>query len=202
MNNKYNKPKPIPNVRKQIAFMESGEEKRDYYYHDFLPRLEYQRRKVREELRKYKELMEEKREFDMEESALYLDTFDYILDFDCKLTDKQIELLLPVVNRDVFEDTQTVRSMREWLRCENVEPVKVKDNAQLCNLLNELRRFRMVCENAQMVASENGTFMGKRGNVLTQQNLSASLTKWKRVRNIYRDEVLNTDLRKILEGFC
>jgi hypothetical protein len=103
--------------------------------------------------------------------------YDNRSSFEATLTDAQIEILLPVVNKYVFSDLQTVESMREWLECRNMEPVKVKDIAELCYFLNLLRDHGYICGNAQTVAKENKTFVGGRGKHITESSLTASLTK-------------------------
>ncbi len=191
MKKKYATPKETQNENLLREFVEYGETsgKAEWYYKEFAPKLNAQRQKVanmkyrlQAELNKLNELEEENEKILLEENTLYQQTFDYHTDFEPTLTDEQISSLLPMMNELVFVVPQTVESVREWLLCENIEPVKVKDNAQLCCLLNELSQGGYICGNAQTIAELNKTFIGRRGNVITQSNMTASLTKYWRVR--------------------
>ena len=129
--------------------------------------------------------MEEKLELDklendwrimcMEEHERYAETFVYN-DFSPNLTNTQIRKLLPTINHFVFEDRQTIESMREWLECRNAKPVRVKGNAEICLLLNLLAEYEYIGESPLSTAEEKSTFASRRGTKLTRKNLSNSLS--------------------------
>ena len=155
-----------------------------YVYGDLLPRLEKERKEVahmryrlQERENKLEKLESELSAFLMEDDINFSDVYDYINTFESRLTDEQITRLLPVINKYVFTDIQTVESVHEWLACENEKPVRVKDLSQLCFLLNLLRENDYICRNAQTVAEENKTFVGRRGKIVTQRSLTTSLSK-------------------------
>lgn len=175
----------------------------DYVNNDLLPRIE----KQRAEVARLRMLLDEK-ETDLNrlESELsnyieldnnhYSKVYDYHRNFESKLTDEQIKVLLPVINEYVFFDKQTVESMRMWLECKNEFPVRVKDIAELCNLLNLLRDNGYICGNAQTVAEDNKTFEGGRGAIITQKSFTASFTKACRVKDIEtnKSEAFNEEI--------
>ncbi len=205
---KYATQKQKVNPKRLREFVEAGEAQGEWYYSEFYPKLEAQRQKVakmkyrlQEEVNKLNELEKRSEEFTEVESAYYLRTFDYPKNFEAALTDEQIDSLLSMMNELVFAEPQTIESVREWLLCENAEPVKVKDNAQLCCLLNELSRGGYICGNAQTVAEQNETFVGRRGNVITQKNMTASLTKYWRSRGeIGESKIISDEMRQAVEA--
>ncbi len=210
MKKKYATPKETQNENRLREFVEYGETsgKAEWYYNEFAPKLNAQRQKVatmkyrlQAELNKLNELEKLNEEIQLEENTLYQQTFDYHTDFEPTLTDEQIKILLPVINKYVCVDPQTIESVREWLVCDNLEPVRVKSNAQLCCLLNELSKGGYICGNAQTVAEQNETFAGMRGKVITQSNMTASLRKYWRVRGVIEPSgTISEEMKQAVEA--
>ena len=209
---KYAEPKKVVNKEKERQYLREVfsdyADVADYFNFELMPRMEELRRKIDEKKREledlereYYKLYVEYWEYSEMDEEHYKMVYDTRYSFEATLTDAQIEKLLPVINKYVFSDSQTVESMREWLECRNQEPVRVKDIAELCNLLNLLRDHGYICGNAQTVAEDNKTFVGGRGRPITQRSLTASLTKkfgggCKRTRN----PILNKDILESVEA--
>lgn len=123
-------------------------------------------------------------------------------DFESKLTREQILQLLPVMNNYIFVEKQSVESVNMWLRCENEEPVKVKDNGLLAYLLHLLQKGNYICFDCQGIAEEGKVFVGLRGKILTKSNLSKSMTYLvhKMGYPIKGDNVLNEDVYNAVMG--
>ena len=155
---------------------------------------EYELQKLEDEYEEYKR--EDQKHFEECEVCYYRSSFE------STLTDAQIEKLLPVINKYVFSDPQTVKSVREWMDGKNQQAVKVKDIAELCNLLNLLRDNGYICGNAQTVADENKTFVGGKGNHITQKNLTASLYKKRKKDEHGRydiNQIINEDILSVIK---
>ncbi len=214
-NKRYAERKEVVNKEKLRQYDEEvcrdHAEDMEYVYNDLLPRLKKKRSEVafmrlqlHEQEYELEELEIEFLRYQIEDESNFAMVYDNRSSFEATLTDAQIEILLPVVNKYVFSDLQTVESMREWLECRNMEPVKVKDIAELCNLLNLLRDCGYICGNAHTVAKDNKTFVGGRGKPITRSSLTASLTKrygdhYQREKNpILNKEIYDTV--KALEG--
>ena len=97
-------------------------------------------------------------------------------DFKSSLNDDEIRELLPLVNKYVFVEKQTLESVKEWLGCRNKEPLQVKSNGMIAYLLNVLQHFDFICRNCQKVATENHTFQSTNGKILNQKDLSKALS--------------------------
>lgn len=123
-------------------------------------------------------------------------------DFESILTREQIEELLPVMNNYIFVEKQSVESVNRWLKCENEEPVKVKNNGLLAYLLHLLQKENYICFDCQGVAEEGKVFIGLRGGLLTKSNLSKSMTHLvhKLGYPIKGDNVLNKDIYDAIKG--
>ena len=121
---------------------------------------------------------------------------DYIklYDFNSKLNDGLIEELLPVMNKLVFVESQTVTSVCEWLACEHKEPVKVKKNYLLSYLMFLLADKGLICSNWQKVAEEMEVFVNK--EILTQKNLSKCLSEARKKRG----KIINNEIFEAVEG--
>ena len=214
---KYAEPQKVANKEREKQYIEkvisNYGEVESYFYDDLMPRIEELRREIArirmtsglDDLEsEYNVLYKEYLEFAEMDEKLYENVYDtYYGSFEATLTDAQIEILLPVVNEYVFSDLQTVESMREWLECRNQEPVKVKDIAELCYLLNLLRDNGYICGNAQTVAEKNKTFVGGRGNPITQRSLTASVYKKRDKDEIGRydtNQILNQEIKDTVEA--
>lgn len=99
------------------------------------------------------------------------------LSFESTLTDEEIGQLLPIINHCLCEDEQTIQSVKMWLKCENPEPIRVKDNGLFAYFLFVLQKEGYICQNCQKVAEVEKVFVGIRGAYLTQKNLSKSMSK-------------------------
>jgi hypothetical protein len=213
-NKRYAERKEVVNKEKLRQYDEevcrNHAEDMEYIHNDLLPRLKKKRSEVafmrlqlHEQEYELEKLEDEFLRYQIEDESHFAMVYDTRSSFEATLTDAQIEKLLPVINKYVFSDLQTVESMREWLECRNRD-VKVKDIAELCNLLNLLRDHGYICGNAQTVAEENETFIGGRGRPITKSSLTASLTKryggyYQRAKNpILNKEIY--DAVKALEG--
>lgn len=97
-------------------------------------------------------------------------------DFKSSLTDDEIRALLPLVNKYVFDEKQTLESVKEWLRCRNKEPLRVQSNGMIAYLLNVLQHFDYISRNCQKVAAENHSFQSTNGKILNQKDLSKALS--------------------------
>ncbi len=97
--------------------------------------------------------------------------------FGDNLSDKQIIKLLPVMNKYIFGENQTLSSVRRWLDCKAPQPIIVKNATLLCLMLQELRGNDMICYNWQDVAGTNKTFASNRGKILTAQGLANRCSK-------------------------
>lgn len=123
-------------------------------------------------------------------------------DFESKLTREQIEELLPVMNNYIFVEKQSVESVNRWLKCENEEPIKVKNNGLLAYLLYLLQKENYICFDCQGVAEKGKVFIGLRGRLLTKSNLSKSMTHLvhKMGYPIKGDNILNKDIFDAIKG--
>lgn len=97
--------------------------------------------------------------------------------FDGRLTNEQIIKVLPVMNKYIFEDWQTLASVKQWLGCKSTQPIAVKNATLLCLLMQELRNNEYICYNWQDVAGVNKTFVSNRGKILTAQGLANRCSK-------------------------
>lgn len=97
-------------------------------------------------------------------------------DFKSSLTDDEIRALLPLVNKYIFVEKQSLASVKDWLCCRNKEPLQVKSNGMIAYLLNVLQHFDFICRNCQKVATENHTFQSTNGKILNQKDLSKALS--------------------------
>ncbi|MBR2232372.1 MAG: hypothetical protein IJ891_08430 [Prevotella sp.] len=94
------------------------------------------------------------------------------LDWECTLNEKQVEVLLPVMNKYIFAEAQSVDVAERLFRCELDEPIKVKNGTNLTFFMEKLcdegfldKRWKKACE-------ENRTFVGNRGAILTAKTLA------------------------------
>jgi len=109
-------------------------------------------------------------------------------DFKSSLTDDEIRELLPIINKYVFVEKQTLASVKEWLYCRNKEPLRVQSNGMIAYLLNVLQHFAFICRNCQKIATENHTFQSINGKILNQKDLSKALSVLAKKNGLKREE--------------
>lgn len=109
-------------------------------------------------------------------------------DFKSSLSDDEIRELLPLVNKYVFVEKQTLESVKEWLGCRNKEPLQVKSNGMIAYLLNVLQHFDFICRNCQKVATENHTFQSTNGKILNQKDLSKAQSVLAKKNGLKKEE--------------
>ena len=96
--------------------------------------------------------------------------------YESKLSKEHIAIVLSVANKYVFLNEQTADDMLEWLACENKKAIQVKSNGLLAYMMFLLYSDDWICQNWQMVADEQKTFVSKNGLPITKKNLSRSLS--------------------------
>lgn len=131
-----------------------------------------------------------------DEEIRYLKEPDHIkiYDFKSKLNDGHIKELLPVMNKLIFVESQTVESVCEWLACEHKEPVRVKKNYLLSYLMYLLAERGLICGNWQKVAEEMRVFANN--ELLTKTNLSKCLSEARKRRG----SIINKEIFNAVEG--
>ena len=111
-----------------------------------------------------------------ESRLLYQERIDP-MDFNSTLTDEQIKSLLPMMNKYVFKEAQTLESVKRWLKRETEFPVPVKNNGNLALMLRTMSDCGLICSNWAQVAENSRVFVSKTKKIISASNLTTSLNR-------------------------
>ncbi len=121
--------------------------------------------------------------------------------FECKFKDEDIRKLLPVVNEKIFAEPQTVKSVKQWMACEQQFPVRVANGKKLAYLMRLLCAGKYICSNWQKVADDNKVFVfAKSGKIISAKYLSKTLSQGRKGSQTSLGECFDKDLKNAVDS--
>lgn len=119
----------------------------------------------------------------------------FYYDYASKLTDEDIEKLLPIANKYIFVETLTVDALKAFLDgCRNT--YKIKSIRFFALLMSLLAQGGLIHNQWQKFAEENGNIISKREKIVNCSDLSSALNKM----NTYKSETTQSERILIIKN--